>query len=960
MDVLTELNTPAAYSDDNLLALIILRTVNLSLEHGVCDGSCYAFGIIKLAVINRFGDYDMAFRFGKLSLRLVDERGLARFKCRVYMAFAMLIPWVRPLAPTHALLERAFDAALEAGDLRYASYCQYNMVSCALFSGAPVAEVERAAHAGLALVRRLRFGMVEDVLTGFLRLARTLRGHTPALSTFADVDFDERAFEERLAGDPLVSVAFRTYHIRKQQALYLAMDHASALAAAERADGPVWAGAPYFELVEFTFQAALARAAAAPLHDGAARNEHLAVLTRLHQKLVGLAAHCADNLGSRVALITAELARLNGEDLSAQRSYEDAIRLSREGGFVQIEALAYELAARFYQARGFETFARVYRGKALEGYARWGAEGKVRQLEHMHPDLREQRGPLTSAAAFGVLIDQLDVRTVLKAAQALSSEIVLDTLIETLMRIAVEHAGAERGMLLLLFDGGPQLTAQAETAGDTVEVTLQKRAVCSTDLPASLLNYVLRTRESLILDDASSSLFFSDDEYVRLGRPRSVLCIPIIKQAKLVGVLYLENNLTPGAFTRDRLVVLEFLASQAAISLENATLYANLERSEALLAEGQKLSKTGTFIWNLATRKLIWSEQNYRNHGYDPSAQLTPSIDLILSRVHPEDRAAFLAAAAKGMDDNLPWNVDFRIVLPDGSVRHLHSTGRPLIDESGQIKDHIGSSMDVTALKRADQALRDAQADLMRVTRVTTIGELTASIAHEVNQPLTAIVNNGQACVRFLAPERLDLEAARMAAAGVVRDGHRVGDVIRSIRAMLVKSKPEIEPLDVNEVIRDVLNLMRGEFGRNAVSLETDLTSALDPIECDRVQLQQVILNLVLNAIEAVREVADRPRVVRVSTSREAAGGALVRVEDSGPGLDPPMMERIFEPFFTTKRDGMGIGLSICRTIVEAHGGRLGAMPHLPHGSVFQFTLPAVSALRTASMSSASLNGLSK
>jgi len=248
--------------------------------------------------------------------------------------------------------------------------------------------------------------------------------------------------------------------------------------------------------------------------------------------------------------------------------------------------------------------------------------------------------------------------------------------------------------------------------------------------------------------------------------------------------------------------------------------------------------------------------------------------------------------------------------------------------------------MDITERKRGEEALRNAEADLTRVARLTTMGELAASIAHEINQPLTGVVSSGNACLRWLANDRPNLDEARRAAERIVRDGHRAGDIIRSLRALAGKSGPEMTQLDINDMIREVVILMRSELNRHDVMLETELSGGLEPIMGDRVQLQQVILNLIMNAIEAMSAIMRQPRVLRVSSQIDGPGAALIAVEDSGPGLAPETMDRLFDPFFTTKPSGMGMGLSICRSIVDAHGGRLWASPQSPRGAVFQFTVP--------------------
>ena len=327
------------------------------------------------------------------------------------------------------------------------------------------------------------------------------------------------------------------------------------------------------------------------------------------------------------------------------------------------------MAARFYAARGFETIAQAYLRNARYCYLRWGALGKVRQLEQSHPQLREDSTPSPATALFGAPVEQLDIGAVVKASQAVSGEIVLDRLIETLMTLALEQAGAERGLLILLRGDTPRIEAEARTDRKTVEVTLRQETVTPAELPESLLHTVIRTRESVILDDASAQNPFSADEYLRQKRARSVLGLPLVKQAKLIGVLYLENNLTPHVFTPARLAVLKLLASQAAISLENARLYTDLRRSEAYLAEAQRLSHTGSFGWSLPGGEIYWSDETYRIVGFDRATK--PTFERVFQRVHPDDRAFVQQTLDRAFRDGTDVDFEHRFLMPDGSVKYV-------------------------------------------------------------------------------------------------------------------------------------------------------------------------------------------------------------------------------------------------------------------------------------------------
>ncbi|MEA2782288.1 MAG: hypothetical protein QOK29_3832, partial [Rhodospirillaceae bacterium] len=624
MDVLTQVVTPALFTDENLLCLVICRMANLSLEHGNSDGSCFAYVWLGMILGPHFGDYQAGFRFGRLGCDLVEKSGLDRFKARVFMSFGNLVnPWTRHITTGRALVQRAVDTANKIGDLTFAAYSWNNLITNLLASGDSLGDVQREAENGLEFARKVRFGLVIDIITGQLRLIRTLRGLTPDFSSFNDAEFDEGGFEQHLEADPRLALPACWYWIRKLQARFYAGDHASALAAASKAEPLLWTSPSFFEVAEYHFYGALARAIQ---HDAASADErghNLQALAVHHKQLELWAESCPENFRNRAALVAAEIARIEGRELDAERLYEAAIRAARENGFIQNEGVANELAARFYTARGFETIAHAYIRNARYCYLRWGAVGKVRQLDQRYPHLHEEHAPASLTATIGAPVEQLDVVTVVKASQALSSEIVLGTLIETLMRIAVEHAGADRSLLILLRNDEPYIAAEAMIGRGRIDVTLRQAAITPSELPESVFRYVIRTRESVILDDASVRNLFTEDEYVRQRRPKSVLCLPIVEQAKLVGALYLENSLTARAFTSERTAVLELLASQAAISLENARLYSDLEqenterkraeeglrRSEALLTQAQEISQTGSWRWNVGSGELSCSKE---------------------------------------------------------------------------------------------------------------------------------------------------------------------------------------------------------------------------------------------------------------------------------------------------------------------------------------------------------------
>jgi PAS domain S-box-containing protein len=363
-----------------------------------------------------------------------------------------------------------------------------------------------------------------------------------------------------------------------------------------------------------------------------------------------------------------------------------------------------------------------------------------------------------------------------------------------------------------------------------------------------------------------------------------------------------------------------------------------LRRSEAALTEAQRVSQTGSFGWNVSTGERYGSREFFRILGYDDPGSVT--MDMVLQRTHPDDRAFVVRTIDRASGDGKDIDFEHRLLMPDGSVKYVHVIAHGIDNQAGQL-EFIGAVMDITASKRAEEKLHNAQAELAHVTRLTTLGELTASIAHEVNQPLAAVVANAEACLRWLDREPPDLAAARRSAEWVIDDGNRASEVVRRVRALANKSEIAKVPLDINEVVREAIALVQRELSSHQVALRTDLESTLPRIAGDRIQLEQVIINLVINGIEAMQPVTDRPRELVIRSRRDETRQALVSVSDCGVGISAENASRLFNAFFTTKSSGLGMGLSICRSIVEAHGGRMSAGGNEGHGATFQFVLPA-------------------
>jgi PAS domain S-box-containing protein len=763
---------PCAYiGRPKLFPLITPKAVNFSLRYGHTNQSSFAYGVFAVMLVSAVGDLATAFQYSEMSLRLNEKLENPRLRGTLLHLYGDHINfWRRHISTGMPILEQAFLACLEVGDLVYAGFLAFETVWQAIEKGDTLQDVLALSMKYAAFAQESHNDAVYETIRLEQQFIASLQGKTSDPMSFEDGLFDEEAcFAVIVEATFGCGIVF--YRIMQQILAFVHGRHAEALEAAARAEPMLGAAMAMPIEATYHFCHALTLTALYPAASAARQAEYRRILGDKLKKLELWAENCPDNYRNRHALLLAEIARLEGRDLDAMHLYEEAIQSARRNGFIQNEAIAHEIAARFYAARGFETIAQTYLKNARYCYLRWGALGKVRQIDREYPLPHEERS-LSSAATIETPIEQLDLGTVMKVSQAVSGQIVLEQLVQTLMVIAVEHAGAERGLLILPYGEEHRIAAEARTDREAVEVHLQNASVAPADLPDSLLRYVIRTQESVILDDASVQNLFSEDEYVRQRHPRSILCLALVKQAKLMGVLYLENNLAPGVFTTKRLAMLELLASQAAISLDHARLYADLiqenndrrkaeealrasEERWSMLAENSSagiglIAPNGRFIAaNLALQKMLGYAE------YELKEQTISDIS------YEEDRAATEARIADAYEGKRRvYRLEKRYLRKDGSLLWA-DVSSVFVPASESVSGFFSLVIvDITKRKRAEEelhqkeiSLREALNELAHVSRVTTMGELAASIAHEVNQPLAGMLTNANASLRWLAKD---------------------------------------------------------------------------------------------------------------------------------------------------------------------------------------------------------------
>jgi PAS domain S-box-containing protein len=937
MAVFSDLVVPAFLTDRNLSDIMLLIVARLTLQHGICAEACHPLVCSFAVLAVNAADTELGFRLSHFGAVLADQHPQSRFSGRALFSFGCNVaPWVRPIRTGRPFIERGLENLLAAGDLAFAAHAYRALLAMRLFCGDPLREVSTDSERAPALPATSGFEFPAEDLANQRNLLRNLMGH------------EENGFEMLGAIEPYPhegtqpSNAF-THYVGQIQLNVLAGRHDVALGFAERADKFSWCMRAYSEFTEYRFYTGLAHAAAYDVSQPELGEAHLSALREQHRKFTTWTARVPENFAARRTLLAAEIARIEGRDRDAEQLYEAAIELAREAGFVHIEAISAERAARFYEARGIRTFILSYLTLARDCYLRWGADAKVRQLDELHPHLRRREPVLGSTSTIGAPIERLDLATVLKVSEAVSGEIVLDKIVDTLLRTAIEHAGAERGLLICPQSAELRIRAEATTVGTSVAIGQCDLPISGAEIPESIVRYAARTQESVILDDASSRNEFPTDAYIRRKHVRSVLCLPLIKQGKSVALLYLEHNGATRVFTPARVAVLKFLASEAATSLENARLYRELQERESRIHRLVDSNIIGICIFGPGDEVIDANHSFLETIGYDRQ-------DLVAGRVRwtqltpPEWRDASAHAQAEMEMTGAVQRYEKEYSRRDGS-RVPVLIGAAAFDE--QRDRGVAFVVDMSERKRAEAEARESEAryrevqlELVHANRVAVTGLLTASIAHEVNQPTTAAVASAEAALRWLDRDPPELQAVRRSLVRVVENGIRASEVIDRVRDLIKKKPKKEDRLAINSVVGEVIELTQVEAARKQVSVHIAFAEGLPDIVGDRVELQQVAVNLILNAIEAMSGTTEGPRELLIRTALADRDSVLVAVMDSGPGLPLADLERFFEPFFTTKSGGLGIGLPICRSIIEAHGGRLWGTANESRGATFQFTVP--------------------
>ncbi len=920
MPILSSVSSLAYQTNPHLFLLIILKQINLSIQYGNMPLSAYVYVSYGFLLCS-LGNIESGYEFGNLALNLLIKQNTEKFTAKTVVVFNSAIRhWKEHARENFQPLLDAYAAGLETGDLEHAAYALFNYTYGTYYIGKKLAglqqEVANYSHAICQIKQQTAFYWHEIYRQNILNLVDSAENPCRLVGEAYD---EEKMLPIHIQGNDIMGL-FHLY-VSKLFLCYLFEDFSEAVENGVLAEKYLDGGAGQLVVPIFHFYDSLAHLA---IYADATDEQQKNILARVQvnqEKMLHWANHSPMNFLHKYYLVEAERQRLFGENLAAMDNYERAISLAKENKYLNEEALANELAAKFYFQWGKDKIAQLYMNHAYYGYIHWGALAKAEHLQTNYPQLLapilqpeklklsasnsqitdisiSQSIPSTnetvisSNASQSSVSDMLDLASVIKASQALSGAIELEQLLSTLMAVVMENAGASKCVLILSEGDHLNLTVTAVSSSANLDCISTEfpstQLESSTDVPITLINYIKRTKEIFVIDDVKTVAFLTGDRYIVREQPKSLLCVPVINQGKLLGILYLENNLTTGAFTRDRVEVLKLLTTQAAISLENSLLYTNLASANQTLEE--------------------------YNH-------------------------------------NLEEKVEQRTQE---------------INENNQ------------RLQQALLELQSTQTRLIQSEKMSSLGEMVAGVAHEINNPINFIhgnINHASDYVQDLLdlivlyqqeyPDTSDIieeKAAEIDVDFLAQDlpkilnsmkvgSSRIRNIVLGLRNFSRLDESEMKPVDIHEGIDNTLMILQHRLKEKSDRSEIAVIkqyAELPQVNCYAGQLNQVFMNILSNAIDALEEsivnqkITDKPQI-HISTERGEANTLRIRIGDNGYGMNAQVCQKIFDPFFTTKPigSGTGLGLSISyQVVVDKHKGQLTCNSTPGKGTEFVIEIP--------------------
>jgi PAS domain S-box-containing protein len=1040
--------TVAAYAAaPELVLLLSISQANLSIKHGNSTSSTFGYGCYSAILCASFQDIETGYKFGKLGLKLLERLNAVKNKAQVFNVFCGCVMfWKEHLRKTIPMLSEGYQSGVETGDFECASGCAFFICNHLYFFGDELTEIDRKTAAYSNSIRQLRREQFLNWTLTSWQAVQNLLGQTEnPCKLIGNAYNEERALPYAIAVNDRSQL--HLLHLHKLILSYLFGEYDQAIENAAIAEQYLDGVIAQLVMAIFYFYDSLAHLRLLAETSNPDKEVLLNRVNSNQAKMQHWAHHAPMNFLHKFHLVEAEKARVLGQVLAAEEYYEQAIDGAKENGYLQEEALAYELAAKFYLERGRLRFAQTYMKEAHYTYTIWGAKAKVNDLEAKYPQLltksstaksitstRTTHPKTTTGSQSG---ETLDLATVMKASQAISGEIVLDKLLSSLMKILIENTGAQTGFLLLEKAGQWVIEASGTVNSDNVPV-FQSLSI-DNHLPTSIINYVVRTKEIVVFNDAASEIQNPppnsplgkggtkiqnlNDPYIKAHQTKSLLCVPLINQGQLSGIVYLENNLTIGAFTPKRLEILQLLSGQAAIAITNAKLYAEVHASERRLTQFLEAIPVGIGVLD-ASGKPYYANRTaieLLGKGVVPSAtaeQLGEVYQLYITgtdQQYPSEQMPTVRAL-RGECTTID---DVEIHHPD-RVIPIESRGTPIFDEKGNVAYAIVAFQDITARKQAQKLLTDynhileaqvaertealrqqaqelkqtlerlqrTQTQLIQAEKMSSLGQMVAGIAHEINNPTSFIYGNispateyAQNLLHLIAlyqqyyPEPVAEIAAQIDAiepnfiaedfpkllASIRQGAERIMQIVLSLRNFSRLDERECKRVDIHQGIDNTLVILQHRLKPQSHRPEIQVIkeySELPNVECYAAQLNQVFINILNNAIDALENVPsssyslaqeasyivhskvaelgrsneqstmnyEQSPTIWISTEVVEQNKVVIRIANNGSAIDPVLQSKIFDPFFTTKPvgKGTGLGLSISyQIVVERHNGEL-------------------------------------
>ena len=962
MRIFMFLSAPAYLYKKELVIVLILLMFNLSLKYGNTDVSPYAYISYGCVIVFLYTDelsrifarilyksIESSYKFGNLAFEVNKQFGDKQLFTRLNHIFGIIINhWTKHVKENIDYLKISFKYAIENGELIYAGLSICNILTCMIVKGDSLNKIYETSMKYSSFIKKLDYPEITLTYIVIQKLYADLKGITVNDINFYIQHFDEEQFLDQLKEKGL-NGSLHYFYETKLMVAYLSDNYEIAIKMALETRKVMEYGIGM--VVSFLYYLYYPLTLAAVYENSTAKERgiYLKELIRGQKWLKKLSDNCPENFLHKYLLVSAEIARITGKDYKAMELYDEAIKSAYENEYAQNEAIANELAAKLYLKRGQDKIAKVYMTEAYNCYSRWGATRKLKDLEEKYSQLLDLILPKkdneqTNLATQEVKqLASLDMASILKASQTLSETIELDKLLFRLMNIVIENAGAQKGYLILDRQGTLYIEAESTISGVTMvdkSVPLESKP----DIAHSVINYVKRTKEYIVFGDTTNNDKFHTDPYILCNKPKSLLCMPIVKQTKLVGILYLENSLTSSAFIHERVETLRLLSSQVAISLENAIYYQNLQKLNDEL-------KQLVIAMESIEEAIIITDVNGRIYYTNPSLER-------IAGYKSEDVAGQNMSIFNNNDDleqsvyyemwdtvtrGEVWTGKIVSKKKDNTLYTERLTISPVYDTSGQLINFVAVKKDITRETKLELRLRNKQ-------KLEAIGTLAGGIAHEFNNSLMAIIGYTELTMDELAEdseERDNLDQA-------LKASYNATTMIQRILAFGHQGEQERMKLNIRPIVKESLKLVRMSLPSTIV-LNCNINVEDCEILADPTQIQQVLINLCTNAEHAMREkggeLVIEMELVEVDKDLTVREGLQNReciklmIKDSGCGMKSEIIERIFDPFFTTKEigEGTGMGLAIVHGIIKNHGGAITVESKLDKGTTFNVYFPIVS-----------------